>query len=157
MTSQTDPAQNIKLVAKTDQNIGYLYQAQTPHQGMTAELWKNIYVDGELTDSVQVNSSYYQESPAIYEVGVVSSNQAAVSAMYTAIANNDLNQVQNIITYGVQQHEAPQTSSCRPMHHRRMHRRQMRLSLTAQAEEKHSRMTVRCRSYSKYALKRVHS
>ena len=36
VTSQTDPAQNIKLVAKTDQNIGYLYQAQTPHQGMTA-------------------------------------------------------------------------------------------------------------------------
>lgn len=110
--SQTDPAQNIKLVAKTDQNIGYLYQAQTPHQGMTAELWKNIYVDGELTDSVQVNSSYYQESPAIYEVGVVSSNQAAVSAMYTAIANNDLSQVQNIITYGVQQQtEAPQTQA----------------------------------------------
>ena len=112
VTSQTDPAQNIKLVAKTDQNIGYLYQAQTPHQGMTAELWKNIYVDGELTDSVQVNSSYYQESPAIYEVGVVSSNQAAVSAMYTAIANNDLNQVQNIITYGVQQQtETPQTQA----------------------------------------------
>lgn len=110
--SQTDPAQNIKLVAKTDQNIGYLYQAQTPHQGMTAELWKNIYVDGELTDTVQVNSSYYQESPAIYEVGVVSSNQAAVSAMYTAIANNDLSQVQNIITYGVQpQTEAPQTQA----------------------------------------------
>lgn len=110
--SQTDPAQNIKLVAKTDQNIGYLYQAQTPHQGMTAELWKNVYVDGELTDTIQVNSSYYQESPAIYEVGVVSSNQAAVSAMYTAIANNDLNQVQNIITYGVQQQtEAPQTQA----------------------------------------------
>ena len=59
-----------------------------------------------------MNSSYYQESPAIYEVGVVSSNQAAVSAMYTAIANNDLSQVQNIITYGVQQQtEAPQTQA----------------------------------------------
>ena len=39
-------------------------------------------------------------------------NQAAVSAMYTAIANNDLNQVQNIITYGVQQQtETPQTQA----------------------------------------------
>ena len=42
----------------------------------------------------------------------MSSNQAAVSAMYTAIANNDLNQVQNIITYGVQQQtETPQTQA----------------------------------------------
>lgn len=111
--SQTDPAQNIKLVAKTDQNIGYLAQVQSPHQGMSAELWKNIYIDGVLTDSYRVNSSYYQASPAIYEVGVVSSNQAAVSAMYTAIANNDLSQVQSIIANGVQpvQTEPPQTNA----------------------------------------------
>ena len=30
--SQTDPASNIKLVAKTDQNVGYLSQVQSAHQ-----------------------------------------------------------------------------------------------------------------------------
>ena len=112
--SQTDPATNIKLVAKTDQNVGYFAQVQTPHQGMSAVLWKKIYVDGVLTDTVQVNSSTYQASPAIYEVGIVTSNQALSSALSTAIANNDLTQVQNLMANGVPQQtetQAPQTDA----------------------------------------------
>ena len=112
--SQTDPATNIKLVAKTDQNVGYFAQVQTPHQGMSAVLWKKIYVDGVLTDTVQVNSSTYQASPAIYEVGIVTSNQALSSALSTAIANNDLTQVQNLLANGVPQQtetQAPQTDA----------------------------------------------
>ncbi len=101
-TSQTDPATNIKLVAKTDQNVGYLFQAQSPHQGLTAVLWKNIYVDGVLTDTIQVNSSNYLASPAIYEVGVVTDNQALSSAIYTAIGQNNLQQVQTLIATGLQ-------------------------------------------------------
>lgn len=102
-TGQTDPATNIKLVAKTDQNVGYLAQVQSPHQGLTAVLWKNIYVDGVLTDTIQVNSSNYQASPAIYEVGVVTQNQALASALYTAIGQNNLTQVQTLLTTGLQQ------------------------------------------------------
>ena len=112
--SQTDPATNIKLVAKTDQNVGYFAQVQTPHQGMSAVLWKKIYVDGVLTDTVQVNSSTYQASPAIYEVGIVTGNQALSSALSTAIANNDLTQVQNLLANGVPQQtetQAPQTDA----------------------------------------------
>ena len=112
--SQTDPATNIKLVAKTDQNVGYFAQVQTPHQGMSAVLWKKIYVDGVLTDTVQVNSSTYQASPAIYEVGIVTDNQALSSALNTAIANNDLTQVQSLLANGVPQQaetQAPQTDA----------------------------------------------
>ena len=112
--SQTDPATNIKLVAKTDQNVGYFAQVQTPHQGMSAVLWKKIYIDGVLTDTVQVNSSTYQASPAIYEVGIVTGNQALSSALNTAIANNDLTQVQNLLANGVPQQtetQAPQTDA----------------------------------------------
>lgn len=111
--SQTDPATNIKLVAKTDQNVGYFAQVQSPHQGMSAVLWKKIYIDGELSDTVQVNSSTYQASPAIYEVGIVTSNQALSAALNTAIANNDLTQVQNLLANGVPQTEtqAPQTDA----------------------------------------------
>ncbi len=108
-TSQTDPASNIKLVAKTDQNVGYLTQVQSPHQGLSAVLWKNIYYDGVLDETIQVNSSNYQASPAIYEVGVVTNNQALASAMYTAIGANDLAQVQTLIATGVQQQTESET------------------------------------------------
>lgn len=107
-TSETDPADNIKLVAKTDQNVGYLQQVQTAHQGLSAVLWKKIYYDGVLSETIQVNSSTYQASPAIYEVGVVTTNTALSSALYNAIALNDLAQVQSLIRSGLQT-EPPQT------------------------------------------------
>lgn len=99
VTSQTDP-NGIQLVADTSQNVGYLNQVQSPHTGYTAELWKHIYVDGQLTDSVQINSSSYQAVGIIYDVGVASSNQEVTQAMYGAIASGDVAQVQNVIKYG---------------------------------------------------------
>ena len=87
-------------MADTSQNVGYINQVQSPHTGYTAELWKNIYVDGQLTDSVQVNSSTYQAVGTIYDVGVVSQSSAVTQAMYSAIASGDVSQVQNVIKYG---------------------------------------------------------
>lgn len=99
VTSQTDPS-GTQLVADTTQNVGYVSQIQSPHTGYTAELWKNIYIDGQLTDSVQVNSSTYQAVGTIYSVGVVSQSQAVTQAMYQAISSGDITQVQNVIKYG---------------------------------------------------------
>ena len=114
--SQTDASTNVKLVAKSDQNIGYLNQTQGAHQGLEAVLWKDIVNADGTTDTVQVNSSSYQASPAIYEVGIVSPNTQASAAIQTAIANNDLATVQAIIngSYGstsTAQTEAPETSA----------------------------------------------
>ena len=114
--SQTDASTNVKLVAKSDQNIGYLNQTQSAHQGLEAVLWKEIVNADGTTDTVQVNSSSYQASPAIYEVGIVSPNTQASAAIQTAIANNDLATVQAIIngSYGstsTAQTEAPETSA----------------------------------------------
>lgn len=114
--SQTDASTNVKLVAKSDQNIGYLNQTQSAHQGLEAVLWKDIVNADGITDTVQVNSSSYQASPAIYEVGIVSPNTQASAAIQTAIANNDLATVQAIIngSYGstsTAQTEAPETSA----------------------------------------------
>ena len=114
--SQTDASTNVKLVAKSDQNIGYLNQTQSAHQGLEAVLWKDIVNADGTTDTVQVNSSSYQASPAIYEVGIVSPNSQASAAIQTAIANNDLATVQAIIngSYGstsTAQTEAPETSA----------------------------------------------
>lgn len=114
--SQADASTNVKLVAKSDQNIGYLNQTQSAHQGLEAVLWKDIVNADGTTDTVQVNSSSYQASPAIYEVGIVSPNTQASAAIQTAIANNDLATVQAIIngSYGstsTAQTEAPETSA----------------------------------------------
>ena len=114
--SQTDASTNVKLVAKSDQNIGYLNQTQSAHQGLEAVLGKDIVNADGTTDTVQVNSSSYQASPAIYEVGIVSPNTQASAAIQTAIANNDLATVQAIIngSYGstsTAQTEAPETSA----------------------------------------------
>ena len=114
--SQTDASTNVKLVAKSDQNIGYLNQTQSAHQGLEAVLWKDIVNADGTTDTDQVNSSSYQASPAIYEVGIVSPNTQASAAIQTAIANNDLATVQAIIngSYGstsTAQTEAPETSA----------------------------------------------
>jgi hypothetical protein len=39
------------------------------HTGYYAELWKNIYIDGVLTDSVRVNQSQYQKTRGKIRVG----------------------------------------------------------------------------------------
>ena len=96
VTSTTEPT-GVKLIAKADQNVGYLNQVQSPHTGYTAELWKNIYEDGVLVDSVQVNNSTYQAVGTTYEVGVATSNNALYQAINTAIASNDIGQVQTVI------------------------------------------------------------
>jgi vancomycin resistance protein YoaR len=95
--SQTDADTNVKLVAKTDQNVGYFTQVQSAHQGLSAVLWKNIYYDGVLTESYQFNSSWYEASAAIYEVGVMTDNATLSAAIYAAIASNSLSQVQSVL------------------------------------------------------------
>ncbi len=42
---------------------------QKAHTGYVAELWKHIYVDGQLTDSVKINTSQYMCTPEHVTVG----------------------------------------------------------------------------------------
>ncbi len=116
VTGTQEPS-GVKLYPNPNENVGYMSQTQSPHTGCTAELWKNIYEDGILVDSVQVNSSTYQAVGTAYEIGVASTSSALTQAMYTAIASNDLNQVQAVINNAAQytnpteapvQTEAPQ-------------------------------------------------
>lgn len=113
-TSTIEPS-GTKLYPNVEQSVGYVNQTQSPHTGYTAELWKNIYEDGVLVDSVQINSSSYQAVGTAYDVGVVSSSQALTQAMYSAIATNDLSQVQAVIAsasaYTTPATEAPATDA----------------------------------------------
>ncbi len=90
--STTEPTGS-KLVADPNQAVGYVNQTQSPHTGYYAELWKNIYIDGQLSDSVQINSSSYAAVGTIYSVGTKTDSPAVAQAMNTAIASGDVQQV----------------------------------------------------------------
>ena len=94
VTGRQDMSQATTLVPRYDQNAGYLVQTQTAHEGLSAVLWKNIYIDGVLQDTIQVNSSYYQPTAAVFEVGVASANPQKQAALISAVASNSLSAVQ---------------------------------------------------------------
>ena len=96
-TIQTIEPTQAKLFANAGQSVGYINQTQSPHTGYVAELWKNIYMDGELVDSVQVNQSTYTAVGTIYDIGVASPYPSVTQAMYGAIATGDLASVQATI------------------------------------------------------------
>ena len=107
-TGTTDP-EGVKLYAATDQPVGYLNQTQSAHQGLTAVLWKYVTENGETTKE-QVNYSNYQAVPVSYDVGVNTDNPTISAAIQTAIANNNLEQVQAIISGNYGQTSGTQTT-----------------------------------------------
>lgn len=80
------------LVADSEKNIGSIEQTQSSHVGYVAKLWKIVTENGQETRE-EVNNSNYQMAPNKYKVGVKTANAEASSAIYTAVASNDLNQV----------------------------------------------------------------
>mgnify|MGYP007091260004 FL=1 len=65
--------------------------------------------NGETTKE-QVNYSNYQAVPVSYDVGVNTDNPTIAAAIQTAIANNDLEQVQAIISGNYGQTSGTQTN-----------------------------------------------
>lgn len=62
------PGEPIETVDKT-KPAGYRRTTQAAHTGYKAELWKYVYVDGKLVESIKVNTSSYMASPARVTVG----------------------------------------------------------------------------------------
>lgn len=105
MTYESETLETIdpttELTADPEKAFGSMEQIQSAHTGYKAKLWKIVTENGEQVSKEEVNNSYYQMTPNKYKVGVKTSNGEASSAMYTAIANNDLNQVYVVLNqYG---------------------------------------------------------
>ena len=84
--TSTIPAPTTTLLyADNEQNVGYFNQVQTASPGSTAVCYKYVTYNGETTQE-QINSSTYEASSNIYEVGTI----GASDALLTAIANGDL-------------------------------------------------------------------
>lgn len=103
--------EGFSLYPDATQPVGYVLQTQSPHTGYQAELWKEVYVDGELVDEYRVNSSYYQAVGTIYSIGVATTDASISQAMYGAIASNNLQAVQQIIATGKAAAQNPQTDA----------------------------------------------
>ncbi len=88
----------VEYKASYDASFGTITQVQSSHVGKTAQLWKIVTVDGVVESRTVFNSSYYKMSPAIYEVGVKSSNSEATSALVSAIATNDRDRINAVIS-----------------------------------------------------------
>lgn len=63
--SPGDPIETVDESLPSD----YRKVTQSAHTGYSAKLWKYVYVDGELVDTILVNTSYYSASPERVTVG----------------------------------------------------------------------------------------
>lgn len=66
--STMEPGEEIETLDKS-KPAGYRRVTQAAHTGYTAELWKYVYEDGVLVESIKINSSTYNPSPARVTVG----------------------------------------------------------------------------------------
>lgn len=82
-------AEGVALYAAPDQPVGYFNQVQSAMAGVSAECWKEVTYNVETTTEL-VNTSYYQATPASWEVGTLGASDALLSAIYA----NDLEAAQ---------------------------------------------------------------
>lgn len=73
--------------------IGSIQVVSSPHVGTDAILWKIVYQNGEEVSREMFNSSSYQKTDTIYEVGTMSDNPDSTALVQNAIATQDEGQI----------------------------------------------------------------
>ena len=77
----------------TDDYIGAMYTSSSAQEGLTAQLWKIVYEDGEEVSRDTVNYSQYNGSAETISVGTASDNEEDTEKMNTAIETQDEDQI----------------------------------------------------------------
>lgn len=75
---------------------------------LDAELYKQVYVDGVLESEDRVNSSYYEQLPLTYKIGVKDAEPAMLEAINAGINAKNLDQIKAAIAG--QTYTAPESS-----------------------------------------------
>ena len=91
-TIETTESDEIRYVA-TDDYIGEMYTSSSAQEGLTAQLWKIVYEDGEEVSRDTVNYSQYNGSAETISVGTASDNEEDTEKMYAAIETQDEDQI----------------------------------------------------------------
>lgn len=91
-TIETTESDEIRYVA-TDDYIGAMYTSSSAQEGLTAQLWKIVYEDGEEVSRDTVNYSQYNGSAETISVGTASDNEKDTEKMNAAIETQDEDQI----------------------------------------------------------------
>ena len=91
-TIETTESDEIRYVA-TDDYIGEMYTSSSAQEGLTAQLWKIVYEDGEEVSRDTVNYSQYNGSAETISVGTASDNEEDTEKMNAAIETQDEDQI----------------------------------------------------------------
>lgn len=86
--------------ASSSRSFGDMEYTGSPHTGREARLWKVVYENGVEVSRDIFNTSTYAKSDQIVEVGTAGGSAAAVSALETAIANQDPDAIYSAIQSG---------------------------------------------------------
>lgn len=79
--------ENSELAAGTTQESG------SPHDGVEAQLWKVVYENGQEVSREVFNTSHYEKSDQVIEVGTASASGDVLAALQSAIASQDADKV----------------------------------------------------------------
>lgn len=105
---ETEP--EVVLVPNWEAGAGVLSTIESPHKGYKAKTVKRVYVDNELVEEKDYNSSKYKMTPKKVSVGMVTDNPEYAAALSAAVSVHDLESVNALIaTYGVAQNPVPAT------------------------------------------------
>lgn len=83
---------------KLDSSRNYgVIESSGGHDGLVAQAWKIVYVNGVKQSEEQVNESEYEMSPLTYLVGVKGASESQLAALQTAAANNDISTIRSLV------------------------------------------------------------
>ena len=87
-----------KFEENSELALGTIKQTFSGYEGMIAELWKVVYIDGVEESREIVNKSTYRSSSKIYDVGTQSDNSAASQKVKGAIGSQDQGTIDSAIS-----------------------------------------------------------
>ena len=87
----TEPA--VQLMADWGAGAGSVSTVGTPHRGCKAKLVKQVYIDDQLVEETDVNTSTYKMTPKNISVGMLTENAELYLALQAAVDANDLDGV----------------------------------------------------------------
>ena len=83
---------------KLDSSRNYgVIESSGGHDGLEAQAWKSVYVNGVKQSEEQVNDSEYSMSPLTYLVGIKGAGESQLSALQKAASNNDIATIRALV------------------------------------------------------------
>lgn len=91
---------SVKYKANPELYFGDIEYTGSPHTGKEARLWKIVYENGAEVSREVFNTSTYTKSDQVVEIGTAGGSSWAVSALETAIGNQNWSEINNAISEG---------------------------------------------------------